>query len=65
MLQMMQHINATWKTHVAETGVTCYTCHRGKPVPANIWFNNPGPHVRPGMARQRGGPERTDTSRRG
>ena len=25
------------------TGVTCYTCHRGQPVPANIWFNNPGP----------------------
>ena len=43
MLQMVQHINADWKTHVAETGVTCYTCHRGQPVPANIWFNNPGP----------------------
>jgi photosynthetic reaction center cytochrome c subunit len=26
-------INADWKTHVAGTGVTCYTCHRGKPVP--------------------------------
>ena len=29
------------------TGVTCYTCHRGKPVPANIWFNNPGPRRMP------------------
>jgi photosynthetic reaction center cytochrome c subunit len=38
MLQMTRHINADWKTHVAETGVTCYTCHRGQPVPANIWF---------------------------
>ena len=26
-----------------ETGVTCYTCHRGNPVPANIWFTNNGP----------------------
>jgi photosynthetic reaction center cytochrome c subunit len=43
MLQMVRHINADWKTHVAATGVTCYTCHRGQPVPANIWFNNPGP----------------------
>jgi len=36
---MMQHINADWKTHVSGTGVTCYTCHRGQPVPANIWFS--------------------------
>lgn len=38
MLEMTKHINAEWKTHVAETGVTCYTCHRGKNVPAEIWF---------------------------
>jgi photosynthetic reaction center cytochrome c subunit len=38
MLQMTQHINNDWKTHVAATGVTCYTCHRGNPVPANVWF---------------------------
>jgi photosynthetic reaction center cytochrome c subunit len=38
MLQMTQHINADWKSHVGETGVTCYTCHRGNPVPANLWF---------------------------
>ena len=38
MLQMTQHINADWKPHVAETGVTCYTCHRGKNVPDNVWF---------------------------
>ena len=30
MIQMTQHINADWKPHVAATGVTCYTCHRGK-----------------------------------
>ena len=38
MIQMTQHVNADWKAHVAETGVTCYTCHRGNPVPENIWF---------------------------
>jgi photosynthetic reaction center cytochrome c subunit len=38
MLQMTRHINTDWKTHVAETGVTCYTCHRGQNVPSKIWF---------------------------
>ncbi len=38
MIQMTQKVNADWKPHVAATGVTCYTCHRGKPVPAQIWF---------------------------
>jgi photosynthetic reaction center cytochrome c subunit len=38
MLQMTQSINADWKAHVAETGVTCWTCHRGQPVPAAVWF---------------------------
>ena len=38
MIQMTQRVNADWKPHVAATGVTCYTCHRGNPVPANIWF---------------------------
>jgi photosynthetic reaction center cytochrome c subunit len=42
MLQMTRHINTDWKTHVAETGVTCFTCHRGNSVPQNIWFTNPG-----------------------
>jgi len=42
MLQMTQHLNQDWKSHVAGTGVTCYTCHRGQPVPANIWFGNDG-----------------------
>ncbi len=43
MIQMVRHINTDWKDHVAATGVTCYTCHRGQPVPANVWFNSPGP----------------------
>jgi photosynthetic reaction center cytochrome c subunit len=50
MIQMVQHINADWKPHVAATGVTCYTCHRGMPVPANIWFTDPLPVHFQGMA---------------
>jgi photosynthetic reaction center cytochrome c subunit len=38
MLQMTRHINTDWKAHVAQTGVTCWTCHRGQPVPANLWY---------------------------
>jgi photosynthetic reaction center cytochrome c subunit len=40
MLEMTMHVNKDWQTHVKLTGVTCYTCHRGKPVPANIWFDS-------------------------
>jgi len=46
MLEMTRDLNANWKIHVAAsapTGVTCYTCHRGQPVPGDIWFKNPGP----------------------
>jgi photosynthetic reaction center cytochrome c subunit len=50
MIQMVQHVNADWKQHVAATGVTCYTCHRGQPVPSQIWFNEPGPEHAGGMA---------------
>jgi photosynthetic reaction center cytochrome c subunit len=42
MIQMVRHVNSDWKTHVAETGVTCYTCHHGNAVPKNVWFINPG-----------------------
>jgi photosynthetic reaction center cytochrome c subunit len=45
MIEMTRHVNADWKNHVADTGVTCFTCHRGQPVPANIWYADPGqPH---------------------
>lgn len=40
MLQMTRTINESWKSHVGETGVTCYTCHAGNPVPKNIWFSS-------------------------
>ena len=42
MLQMVREINGKWHVHVGETGVTCYTCHRGNPVPSYVWFNDPG-----------------------
>ena len=38
MLQMTRHLNADWAQHVAGAGVTCYTCHRGQPVPEQVWF---------------------------
>ena len=37
MLQMTRNINHNWNQHVAQTGVTCWTCHRGQPVPSNHW----------------------------
>jgi len=42
MLQMTMRINESWaEQHVHDTGVTCYTCHRGQPVPEYIWFEQP------------------------
>ena len=38
MVEMTRHLNVDWAKHVGGTGVTCYTCHRGKPVPANVSF---------------------------
>jgi photosynthetic reaction center cytochrome c subunit len=51
MLAMTQRANQDWQAHVGATGVTCYTCHRGQPVPAKVWYTDPGgPHAR-GLAR--------------
>jgi photosynthetic reaction center cytochrome c subunit len=50
MIQMTQSTNADWKDHVADTGVTCYTCHRGKPVPEYVWVTDPGPGQASGVA---------------
>ncbi len=55
MFQMTQHINADWQAHVQGVGVTCYTCHRGNPVPNNIWFTDPGTRT-PGGAMISAGP---------
>ncbi len=38
MLQMTREINTNWTGHVAQTGVTCYTCHRGNAVPNGVWY---------------------------
>ncbi len=48
MLQMTQYVNSEWAAdHVYPTegaaGVTCYTCHRGNPVPPGIWFEDTRP----------------------
>lgn len=37
MIQMNQNLNANWKSHVADTGVTCWTCHQGNNIPENYW----------------------------
>jgi photosynthetic reaction center cytochrome c subunit len=50
MLQMVHQINTEWRTHVGDTGVTCYTCHRGAAVPANVWSQQPEHSPRGGMA---------------
>ena len=55
MIQMTQNLNKEWGDHVKATGVTCYTCHRGQPVPPEIWFKNDGPKMAGGMTRKRGG----------
>ena len=43
MLSMTGKINADWGKHVGETGVTCYTCHRGNNIPTEIWFSAADP----------------------
>lgn len=50
MLQMTVEINTRWKDHVGETGVTCYTCHRGMPVPAYYWHASGDDHTARGPA---------------
>jgi photosynthetic reaction center cytochrome c subunit len=43
MIKMTQDTNANWKDHVGDTGVTCWTCHRGKGVPEYAWNSESGP----------------------
>lgn len=38
MIQMTRHINNQYQPHVKNTGVTCYTCHMGKPQPNGLWY---------------------------
>lgn len=37
MIAMTRTINANWTDHVGTAGVTCYSCHAGRNIPANIW----------------------------
>ena len=43
MLQMVRYINSKWPEHVAPSGVTCYTCHRGQNVPPWTWYRQEKP----------------------
>ena len=61
MLQMVQHINSDWTKHVGETGVTCFTCHRGKLVPPHVWFRDPGPRQAGGSAQMPAGKNHPST----
>ncbi len=51
MFEMTQQANSEWKDHVLVNGVgvTCYTCHRGNPVPEYVWVTDPGPGQPSGM----------------
>jgi photosynthetic reaction center cytochrome c subunit len=53
MFQMVANINGKWSSHVGTTGVTCYTCHRGNPVPKNIWFADPRPGEAHGLSQEK------------
>jgi photosynthetic reaction center cytochrome c subunit len=55
MLEMTRAINGQWTSHVAGTGVTCFTCHRGRPVPEYAWTIDTGPSTPPGMLGNRAG----------
>jgi len=55
MLQMTRQINTDWKSHVAGTGVTCWTCHRGQAVPSGDWFAKPGPKHASNLAGNKAG----------
>lgn len=37
MLAMTRDLNQNWSKHVKQTGVTCWTCHRGNAIPVNYW----------------------------
>ncbi len=61
MLQMTRYINAAWKTHVQPSGMTCFTCHRGQPVPQEAWFPRQTKPVQPGVDKEDNWNEAADT----
>lgn len=50
MIEMTRTINADWKSHVGNTGVTCGTCHRGHGAPQVVWHTQPPPGGVHGLA---------------
>lgn len=55
MLEMTWHTNTDEVAHVGETGVTCFTCHRGKPVPSEVWYSDTAPPQAGGFSADRQG----------
>ena len=55
MIQMTQAINVDWTDHVSQTGVTCYTCHRGENIPAQVWSRDLEPKPQGNMTSNRAG----------
>jgi len=55
MFEMTQHVNMRETAHVGETGVTCFTCHRGEPVPTEVWYSDTAPPQAGGFAADRQG----------
>jgi photosynthetic reaction center cytochrome c subunit len=55
MVQMTQYLNETHGAHVGNTGVTCYTCHRGNNVPELAWTEHERPPAAQGVAGWRDG----------
>ncbi|MEM7212230.1 MAG: photosynthetic reaction center cytochrome PufC [Pseudomonadota bacterium] len=49
MIQMTWNLNENWDGHVGDSGVNCYTCHRGEPVPSGVWFK-----IAPGLEAMEG-----------
>lgn len=43
MTRMTLDVNSRWASHVQGTGVTCWTCHRGNPVPEYKWARTDAP----------------------
>jgi photosynthetic reaction center cytochrome c subunit len=63
MIEMNRHLNVDWSKHVGQTGVTCYTCHRGKPVPDYVAYivptaknSRPGPGMGNDAGQNKGEP---------
>ena len=64
MLQLTRALNTTWKAHVGDAGVTCFSCHRGEPVPPETWLPSHPLPGRPAIAKAENWNENADTVRK-